>query len=180
VNIPLAITSGFKTEWEEVSSDYPSPEFTLHYKLINDKRNYTIAGTASDGVTTFTVSTDLSKQFTADTYRAYLIAKKDGEFYNVGKTYITIHPDPTSNSSIKIYSTAEKMVKAIDAVLEKRADRIQQSYSVAGRALQYMSFDELISARSYYQAVVEREKQEEAISNGKRKGNNILLRFSKC
>jgi hypothetical protein len=55
------------------------------------------------------------------------------------------------------------MLAAIEAVIERRASKIQESYTIEGRALKYLSLDDLNRARARY-------RQEVAVIEGQVKG----------
>jgi hypothetical protein len=72
---------------------------------------------------------------------------------------------------------AEIMLAKIKSLLEGKADADVANYSVAGRSLTKLSFDELIKARDYYQEEYNKEVQKQRISKGQATGTTIKVRF---
>jgi hypothetical protein len=69
------------------------------------------------------------------------------------------------------------MLAKIKSLLEGKADADVANYSVAGRSLTKLSFDELIKARDYYQEEYNKEVQKQRISKGQATGTTIKVRF---
>jgi len=65
----------------------------------------------------------------------------------------------------------EIMLDAITATLEERATREQKSMKFADREIEYLSFDELITAQKYYNKKVE---QDNRLASGKKAIPRIL------
>jgi hypothetical protein len=73
---------------------------------------------------------------------------------------------------------AEIMVAKIQSILEGKADSDVSSYSIAGRSLSKMTFDELITARDNYRRELQQELTKERIKRGKSSGSTVKVRFS--
>ena len=69
------------------------------------------------------------------------------------------------------------MVDKIESLLEGRADSDVDSYSIAGRSLSKLSFEELIKARDYFRSEVKQEKAAELAERGLSTGATIKVRF---
>jgi hypothetical protein len=82
---------------------------------------------------------------------------------------LDVNADPRSH--------AEIMVDKIESLLEGRADSDVDSYSIAGRSLSKLSFDELIKARDYFRSEVKQEKAAELAERGLNTGATIKVRF---
>jgi hypothetical protein len=72
---------------------------------------------------------------------------------------------------------AEIMVAKIETILEGKADADVSSYSIAGRSLTKMSFNELVEARDYYRREIIKHNNDELIKKGKKNGSTIKVRF---
>jgi len=72
---------------------------------------------------------------------------------------------------------AEIMIDKIESILEGKADSDVSSYSIAGRSLTKMSFDELLAARDRYRAEVVKHENREKVKRGKTNGSTIKVRF---
>jgi hypothetical protein len=74
-------------------------------------------------------------------------------------------------------SHAQLMVDKIESLLEGKADSDVSSYSIAGRSLTKLSFQELVDARDYYRREVTQYKTKELLKRGKAVGSTVQVRF---
>lgn len=72
---------------------------------------------------------------------------------------------------------AEIMVDKIETVLQGKADGDVKYYSIGGRALTKMTFEELLEARDYYRKEIVEHKNRELLKRGKSNGATIYARF---
>lgn len=72
---------------------------------------------------------------------------------------------------------AEIMIDKIESILEGKADSDVSSYSIAGRSLNKLSFDELMTARDRYKGELVRHENKELVKRGKSNGSTIKVRF---
>lgn len=72
---------------------------------------------------------------------------------------------------------AEIMVDKIQTILEGKADSDVSSYSIAGRSLTKLSFNELVEARDYYRREITKHNNDELLKRGKSNGSTIKVRF---
>jgi hypothetical protein len=74
-------------------------------------------------------------------------------------------------------SHAKKVLDAIEAVLEGRATRQDQSYSIAGRTLALTPIPDLMKLRAVYKDEYEGEVATANIRIGRASGRKIAVRF---
>ena len=72
---------------------------------------------------------------------------------------------------------AEKMIGKIESLLLGKADADVSSYSIAGRSLTKLSFQELIDARDFYRAETLQHEAKERGKQGKTGSATIKVRF---
>jgi len=72
---------------------------------------------------------------------------------------------------------AEIMIGKIESILQGKADADVSSYSIQGRSLTKMSFQELIDARDFYRKEYAKERALERAKAGETTGQTILVRF---
>jgi hypothetical protein len=72
---------------------------------------------------------------------------------------------------------AEIMVDKIESLLAGKADSDVASYSIAGRSLTKLSFEELLAARDRYRREVVQHTNKELVKRGKKNGSTIQVRF---
>ncbi|PCJ17479.1 MAG: hypothetical protein COB02_13750 [Candidatus Cloacimonadota bacterium] len=75
-------------------------------------------------------------------------------------------------------SHARKVLESIEAVIEKRATKDQESYSIKGRSLSRTPIEDLINLRKIYKAELRQEEHKLALKNGKASQSNVYVRFS--
>ena len=69
------------------------------------------------------------------------------------------------------------MVDKIESILQGKADADVSSYSINGRSLTKMSFQDLNDARDFYRKEYAKELQLERAKNGDATGATVLVRF---
>ena len=72
---------------------------------------------------------------------------------------------------------AEIMVAKIETILQGKADSDVASYSIAGRSLTKLSFQELLDAREFYKKEIVALRNAELVKKGKKNGATIKVRF---
>ena len=150
--IPCEVTAGDKIDiaLDDLSDAYPTAEYTLSVSTrLNSTAAVTVALAKTDGVHTGT----LEFAGAAGTYRYAVKATRDadGATQTVDSGLIEVKINPVNADP---RSHAEKTLEAIEALIEGRATKDVQSYSIAGRSLTKMTVDELQRWRRYYQAQV--------------------------
>ena len=70
------------------------------------------------------------------------------------------------------------MLDKIETILEGKADSDVSNYSIAGRSLTKMTFDELMVARDRYRQEVLAYRRKLSIESGKASGTTVKVRFS--
>ena len=150
--IPCEVTAGDKVDiaLDDLSAKYPTADYTLSVSTrLNDTAAVTVQLAKTDGVHTGTL------QFAgvAGTYRYAVKATRDADSaaQTVQSGLIEVKVDPVSADP---RTHAEKTLAAIEALIEGRATKDVQSYSIAGRSLTKMTVDELQRWRRYYHAQV--------------------------
>ena len=89
---------------------------------------------------------------------------------------IDIHYD-LDVSGVDPRSHAQIMVDKIESILEGKADADVASYSINGRSLTKMSFQDLTEARDFYKREYAKELRIEYAKNGEETGATIKVRF---
>lgn len=74
-------------------------------------------------------------------------------------------------------SHSEIMVGKIESLLAGKADSDVSSYSIAGRSLTKLSFQELQDARTFYRGEVTREQNNIDLKNGRKGASTIQVKF---
>lgn len=168
----------------DIASDYPtSSGFTAEYVARitgggNNEIKIAQASGSTDDFYLFTVDSATSAAFTPGLYHWQLEITQtaSGNRIAVDIGDFTFVPDMDSNQADpRIH--AEIMIAKIESLLEGKADSDVASYSIAGRSLTKLSFEELTTARDKYRSEVTQHTNHELAKRGKTNGATIAVRF---
>lgn len=183
---PTEIVVGDFVQWKrsDIADDYPtSSGFTAEYVArITGGGSTEIklpqAAGSTDDYYLFTVSSETSAAFLPGLYHWQLeiTQTSSGNRLVVDIGDFEAIPDMDSNQADpRIH--AEIMVDKIETILQGKADSDVASYSIAGRSLTKLSFQELLDARDHYRREVVQHNNKELVKRGKKNGSTIQVRF---
>ena len=180
---PEQVVVGDFIQWRRVNlgSDYPNDEYTMTYVAritAGGTTEVQVVGTAYQGDYLFTVSSEDSADFVPGFYHWQLEAVRDSDSNRIviDRGFFTAIADLDVNGSDP-RTHAEIMLAKIKSLLEGKADADVANYSIAGRSLTKLSFDELIKARDYYQEEYNKEVRTQRIAKGQPTGATVKVRF---
>jgi hypothetical protein len=180
---PQTIVVGDFVQWKrsDFITDYPSSDYTVRYiaRISGGGNNeITVTGTGQTTHYLFTVSSDDSGDFLAGHYYYQLEIERnsDNERIVVDRGHFIVVPDLDVNQADP-RSHAEIMLGKIESLLSGKADSDVASYSIAGRSLNKMTFEELVNARDFYRREVKQETNEIDIKHGRKNSSTIQVRF---
>lgn len=181
---PRQVVVGDFIQWKKalITQDYPTATHSAEYvaRITGGGSNeIKLPATEVDGYYLFTVDSATSADFEVGRYHWQLeitqtssgnrIVVERGEFEAIPDLDVN-QSDPRTHADI--------MLAKIETILEGKADSDVGSYSIAGRSLTKMSFDELMVARDRYKREVIQHQREELIKRGKASANTVKVRFS--
>ena len=183
---PKEVVVGDFIQWKrsDIAEDYPtSSGYTAEYVArITGGGSTEIkmpqAASTTDDYYVFSVSSETSETFLPGLYHWQLeiTETSSGNRLVVDIGDFTAIPDMDSNQADpRIH--AEVMVAKIQTILEGKADSDVSSYSIAGRSLTKLSFQELLDARDYYRREIVKHTNDELLKRGKSNGSTIQVRF---
>jgi hypothetical protein len=180
---PTEVVVGDFIQWKrsDLVADYPLAEYSAEYvaRITGGGANeIKLPATESGGTYLFTVDSATSADFVPGFYHWQLEVTQtsSGNRVVVDIGDFTAIPDMDSNQADpRIH--AEIMVDKIQTILEGKADSDVSSYSIAGRSLTKMSFQELVDARDYYKREVVAHNNRELVKRGKKNGATVQVRF---
>lgn len=180
---PGEIVSGDRLAWKrtDLGSDYPPASYTLTYSARRESD-----GTDSVAITAIADGNDFVVEVGQATTAAYEVGDYlwqahitrdldserltiDSGSWEVVANRATATTDPRTHAKI--------VLDAIEAVIEGRATKDQESYTIADRSLSRTPMSDLIMLRSRYRAEVWQEISAERVANGGRDGTLIRPRF---
>ena len=180
---PTEIVVGDYIQWKrsDLITDYPLAEYSAEYVARitgGGASEIKLPATESGGTYLFTVDSATSADFAPGFYHWQLeiTQTSSGNRVVVDIGDFTAIPDMDNNQADpRIH--AEIMVAKIQTILEGKADSDVSSYSIAGRSLTKMSFQELVDARDYYKREVIAHNNAELVKRGKKNGATVQVRF---
>jgi len=178
---PSALRAGDTWRWTKSLADYPATSWTLKYRFKNAAGGFEITASTSGTDYSVTVAAATTAAYTAGVY-SWLAWVEGGtsEKYSVDTGIATIDPDYRSGTATAAYDDrthARTVLDAIEAVIEGRASRDQESYEIAGRSLKRTPIADLLKMRQHYKAEVAAQDAAEKISNGLGTGRKIQFRI---
>lgn len=182
---PLEIVVGDFLQWKrsDIAVDYPPSAHSAEYvaRITGGGANeIKLAATepSGDDYYLFTVTSAVSADFVPGKYHWQLEVTQtsSGNRIVVDIGDFTAIPDMDDNQADpRIH--AEIMIDKIQSILEGKADADVSSYSIAGRSITKMTFEELMAARDRYRAELTKHENRELLKRGKSNGSTIKVRF---
>jgi len=167
-NEPLELRAGLTWAWrrEDLSDDYPAPTWTLTYYFKNATANFSFAA-APDG-TSFAIARTAAQtaSLTAGKYDWVAVVSDGTNKYQVDSGRLTVLADYTGAVSIDSRTHARKTLEAIEAVIEGRASKDQEEYTIGSRSLKRTPIADLVKLRQTYRNEVAAEDAAERLANG--------------
>lgn len=180
---PLEVVVGDFIQWKrtDIASDYPPATHSAEYvaRITGGGSNeIKLIATEQDGYYLFTVDSVTSADFVAGKYHWQLeiTQTSSGNRIVVDTGDFEAIPDMDDNQADpRIH--AEIMVDKIQTILEGKADSDVANYSIGGRSISKMTFDELMNARDRFKAEVVQHNNRELVKRGKANGATVKVRF---
>jgi hypothetical protein len=179
---PRSFSVGDRVAWKRTNlTDYSPTLYTLSYFARKDGSGTdAFSATATANGTEFVVeiSSSISANLIAGTYRwsSFLTRNADSERIEMGSGVFTLHPDKASSTDDPRNHT-KKVLDAIEAVIEGRAGKDQESLSVEGMTLQRTPLSDLIALHSKYKGIYVRETRAQRMRDGLSHSGKIYTRF---
>lgn len=180
---PREVVVGDFIQWKrsDIAVDYPPATHSAEYVARisgGGTSEIKFAGTEGADYYLFTVDSVTSAEFLPGKYHWQLeiTQTSSGNRIVVDIGDFDAIPDMDVNQADpRIH--AEIMIDKIESILEGKADSDVSSYSIAGRSLNKLSFDELMTARDRYKGELVRHENKELVKRGKSNGSTIKVRF---
>ena len=179
---PSEIVVGDFIQWKrsDLVDAYPPASYTLNYvaRIAGGANEINI--TASNGTTHYLVqaSSSTTANYNPGDYhwQVEIVRNSDSERKVVDRGHFSVVPDLDINSSDP-RSHSEIMLSKIESLLQGKADADVSSYSIAGRSLTKMTFEELRESEQYFAGRVLSEKAKLDAQNHRNTSATIKVRF---
>jgi len=178
---PLAFIAGDRWAWKRLDLAQYSSGYGLSYSARREAdggEEITISASISGTDFIVEVPSATTAAFPPGVYhwQAYITRASDSQRLTIDSGTFDVSPnrdlattDPRSHTKI--------VLDSIEAVIEKRATKDQESYSLNGRSLTRTSVDELVRLRDSYRAKYNVELRRERVKNGLGHSGRLLTRF---
>ena len=180
---PETIIIGDYLLWKrtDLVSDYPLATHSMEYVAritAGGSTEIKVAATEQNGTYVFEVDSATSAAYVAGFYHWQLEATEtaSGNRIVIERGTFTAVEDLDVNGADP-RSHAEIMITKIESLLQGKGDADVSSYSIQGRSLTKLSYQELIQARDYFRKEYAKERQIERAKAGETTGATILVRF---
>lgn len=168
-NVPNSFTVGESFSWTKEFSLYPASLWDLTYHFRGVGQGFDVEATANGNKFDLSALSTQTDNCTAGTYSYQAYVTKDAEKILVDQGTIRVHPNLASldlNDSFDGRSKAQKILDAIDAMIEGKATLDQQAYQIGNRQLSRIPIPDLIMLRDKYQRIVAEEKRAKNLKKG--------------
>jgi hypothetical protein len=176
-NEPDYIVAGDSPQWTRTFPDYPSTTWTLSYVLINATNKYTFNATSSGNDYLVTLSGTTTAAWATGNYQWQAYVTSGSSRYTVASGLLEVKPNFATSSNVDIRTHAKKVLDAIEAVIEGRASKDQQEYTIGNRSLKLMPIADLIKFRDKYRSMYLSEVNADKVARGEFGKNRIMVRL---
>lgn len=179
---PTHFAIGDFVQWkrEDIVGDYPVATHSAEWvaRLAHGTSSeIKVAATEASTYYLFSIASTDSAAFTQGHYHWQLEITETATSNRIIIDTGTLDIDFDLDDNVDPRSHAQIMIDKIESVLQGKADADVASYSINGRSLTKMSFEDLNSARDYYRKEYAKELQKERARQGDNTGATILVRF---
>lgn len=176
---PASFVAGDTVQWIKTVSDYlPADGWVLAYTWSSAGATFSVtASDNGDGRYLVDIPAATSIGYAPGEYKWQANVTLALERHTVDWGSMRVSPDYASTAPQDSRTTARRLLDAVEAALEGRADTDQLSYSVGGVSISRMTLSEMLAARNQLKAEVGREDHWERVRNGLGSPQNILVRL---
>jgi len=172
---PNSIQAGLSFRATISAADFPAPIWTVSAILRGlGPIDLNAIGDAETHI--FAVTSDVTKDWAAGLYQAAIRVSDGTETFEIEAGQVRIQADLAQTAAgHDPRGHAQRTLDAIEAVIERRASKDQQSYTINGRTLVRTSIAELLDLRERY-----RKEVALFVASGRPKtllGRQIKVRF---
>ncbi len=148
--IPLSLYSGDTALWRVSLTSFSADQgWALSY-VFNGPQKITVSAAADGADHLVEVAPETTGQWLAGGYSWIARASKDGQIFTVGKGLIEILQDPASVDQVDSRPHCKKVLDAIEAVIEGRAEHDELKTEINGRTLERTPVLQLLALRNTY------------------------------
>jgi hypothetical protein len=176
---PAEITAGDTVAWTRTLPDYPaSSGWSLSYALRSASAMIDIAASASGSDFAVSVLPTVSKAWAPGVYDWAAFVAKGADRFQVGAGRVVIRQNLAQAAPVDGRTHAQRVLEAIEAVIEGRATRDQEEYTIGDRSLKRTPLADLVMLHKRYQRLAANERDAAAIAAGRPNPSRFAVRFT--
>ena len=174
LNLPAKIRAGDTLKFTDTVTDYPAVDgWTLHYIFSNASHTATFSVSGTEYA--FVVAAADTAKWNAGSYQwAAYVDGVSSQRFTVGSGRVELLPNIV-NGPTDQRAHVEKVIAAIEAVLENKASKDIESVTINGQWVKRMSPEHLLAWRATYKAELRTLIRAEQIANGKSVSGTVLV-----
>jgi hypothetical protein len=181
---PSRVMAGDTWTWLWASPAYPpSGGWNSSWRVIGTGIALDIAASAEGAAFRVTASAATTAALTVAARgvacQLYGWVSRSGERFAIHEGALLVLPNPATATG-DLRGHAARTLAAIEALLEGRATKDQQSYRIGDRELARIPIEELMTLRDYYRAEARREADAAALASGQPRRRMIHTRMARA
>lgn len=159
MSLPKKIVAGDTFSYTVTSNTYTDSDGYTVYLKFRGAGTIDITGTSSDDTTFELTETAANTRGWRAGYYKYIVYASDGtNEYTLETGAVTIELRADLDHTTDVRTHAQKVLAALEAQLEGKASKDQQSYSINGRQITRYSVEDLLKFRAMYRKEVKAEQ----------------------
>lgn len=158
--VPSAVTAGDRWQWRDAAATAgwpPADGWVLTYRFWRDGAELLVEALVIDGAYVVDLPPVQTAQVAAGEWAWAAWVSRADDRRTVDDGRITVRPNPAAATG-DVRTHAERVLEAIRAVIEGRATKDQESYSIGGRSLSRTPLDDLMRLETRYARRVAAER----------------------
>ena len=184
IGAPDVIRAGDTIKWDADWPDYlPADSWSGFYELVNAAGTIDaqVTGSTNGSYHRFEIAAGVTTAWSANAGELFYIGyvSKAGERFTLDRGSLIVRADLEVTATHDGRSHVKTVLDAIEATIEGRASKDQESYSINGVSLARTPLAELIDLRLKYLAEYETEKRKLAIEKGEGHSGRVRTRFAR-
>lgn len=156
---PKTLHAGDSLAWSRAERAYPPAEGWVLRYVLQGPQVFEILAHGSGDTHQVEVEAATTAGWTPGRYRwAAYVTGPNAERYTIDHGDLVIKPDWLTAEPTDVRSHARRMLDLVEAALEKRIPKDQQSYEIDGQRLDRIPVERLLELRSQYRRELLREE----------------------
>lgn len=147
-SMPDTFTAGNSLNLQLSFPDYSALDGWNSKLFLNGGTPLNTTGSISDTGFLYSISSTRTANMTVGLYNYTIVVYTDSEQHTAQSGFITVLANP--NTQTPRMAHVDKMINAIEAVMEGRVTDDVSSISIAGRSITNLDINELLNLRAYY------------------------------